>query len=132
MENVAFRNALMRCARVVNEFTLTSGDPGPIPVTKVAGEPWWPRGTKRPRCNSGHAMSFVMQVLFRDVPHLSEKQSILSFHYCRQCALEGKMSHGWYYRDKFAGYDVSIFNVEVMQSEASMKYSLVFFLSVQS
>lgn len=77
------------------------GDPGPVPATKLGGEPWWPQGTPRPHCRkASHRMAFIAQVRLADVPGLEHLASHLySFHYCQQCALLGNMSFGWSERD---------------------------------
>ncbi len=75
----------------------SAGDLGPVPVTKLGGEPWWPEGTPRPVCRKGsHRMAFVAQVLLCNVPGLERFGSHLySFHYCQECTLAGDMSFGW-------------------------------------
>src|SRR5262249_48684289 len=106
-----FQNQLREYTEKTRELVLTPGDPGPIPVTKISGTPWWPAGQPRPKCPNGHAMSFVAQVLLADVPSLEKfSDQLLSFHYCDECSKEGKMSFGW--RDpNHQGYDVTIHEV---------------------
>lgn len=79
----------------VRDWLLTPGDPGPLPVTKFAGVPWWPKGTPRPVCPEGHAMGFVAQVRLADVPGWEADPSLLSFHYCYECMWQGDMASGW-------------------------------------
>src|SRR5262245_46513164 len=39
-----FRHQLREYAEKSRELVLTPGDPGPVPVTKIGGVPWWPAG----------------------------------------------------------------------------------------
>jgi len=88
-----FRSKLMEYSEKTRELVLSAGDPGPKPVTKIGGPPWWPAGRARPTCAKGHAMSFIAQVLLADVPALEQySDRLLSFHYCDKCSKEGKMS----------------------------------------
>ena len=99
-----------RYRRRARIWFLEPGDPGPIPVTKVGGAPWWPAGVDRPRCDRNHTMSFMAQILLGDVPGLeAEGAALLSFHYCTECAYEGRMAWGWTERGR-RGYDVSVFD----------------------
>ncbi|MBB6048955.1 DUF1963 domain-containing protein [Armatimonas rosea] len=79
----------------VRDWLLTPGDPGPLPVTKFAGVPWWPKGTPRPVCPEGHTMGFVAQVRLADVPGWESDPGLLSFHYCYECMWYGDMAFGW-------------------------------------
>ncbi len=103
-----FRAKLREYAKRTREMILTPGDPGLIPVTKISGLPWWPAGRARPRCDRGHAMSFIAQVLLADTPYLEEYgDRLLSFHYCYECSGELNMSFGWGGPNP-KGYDVTI------------------------
>src|SRR5262249_20929120 len=51
-----FQNQLREYTEKTRELVLTPGDPGPMPVTKISGTPWWPAGQPRPKCPNGHAM----------------------------------------------------------------------------
>jgi Domain of unknown function (DUF1963) len=85
----------------VRDWLLTPGDPGPLPVTKFAGVPWWPKGTPRPVCPEGHDMGFVAQVRLADVPGWESDPGLLSFHYCYECM--------WYWGyTESKGYAVTI------------------------
>lgn len=105
-----FRQVLLEHQRPTREMIVAPGDPGCEPITKISGIPWWPADVPRPTCNHGHAMSFMAQFLLSDVPPLeSHDNSLVSFHYCQQCAYEGNMPIGW--NPKFGntpGYDVSV------------------------
>lgn len=105
-----FSEEVLKVAKETRELKL--GPPGAavLPITKVSGAPWWPRGVARPQCTGGHRMSFMLQVRLDDVPGLSETSSALaSFHYCQQCSYEGKMSWGWDAGGGDSGYDVRVF-----------------------
>lgn len=91
----------------VRDWILTPGDPGPLPVTKFAGVPWWPKNTPRPVCPQGHAMGFVVQVRLADVPGWESDPGLLSFHYCYECMWQGDMAFGWGYTEN-QGYAVTI------------------------
>ena len=74
--------------------------------TKIGGQPWWPTGTPRPRCDADHFMNFIAQFQLCEVPGFSpEDRDLLSFHYCMSCAYEGNMPWGWPY-DRDRGYDL--------------------------
>ena len=91
------------------QMDLEPGDPGPVPVTKISGVPWWPKECKRPCCLKGHPLSFMAQILLSDVPELkAHKDTLLSFHYCDQCMLEGAASWGWT-DESNRGYDLTVF-----------------------
>jgi len=95
-------------------MVFTPGDPGPLPVTKVGGVPWWPQGVARPHCPDGHAMSFLLQMRLADIPALAaEDHALLTFHYCQECMYAG---HGaapthicgaWQWDEE--GYDLRVF-----------------------
>ena len=54
-------------------------------------------------------MSFMAQVRLSDVPGFeSEDNTLISFHYCQQCAYDGKMSWGWDCCSNRSGYAVSV------------------------
>lgn len=98
-------------------MVLAAGDPGPIVVTKIGGVPWWPLGRPRPKCERGHHMVFVAQVLLSDVCSFQEyTKALLSFHYCQKCVEQGNMAWGRDDRDN-KGYDVSVF-INVPDKEA--------------
>ncbi|MGH7137574.1 MAG: hypothetical protein ACREHD_17650, partial [Pirellulales bacterium] len=60
----------------------------------------------------GHAMSFVCQVRLSDVPGIEAcGNTLLSFHYCLECAYRGNMSWGWEDPGAAAGYDVALLSV---------------------
>jgi Domain of unknown function (DUF1963) len=95
--------------RKARRLHLTEGDPGPIPVTKLSGVPWWPRGTERPRCEYSHDMAFIAQINLQDVPEFEKGDArLLSFHYCQECAYAGRMAWG-YIVPSHTGYDLSLF-----------------------
>jgi len=100
---------MLKHAKTTREFQTLEGGIEPLPVTKIAGQPWWPEDVPRPKCKDGHTMNFVAQILLSDVslPDMP-RNVLLSFHYCDECSMEGKMSWGW--RDsQNRGYDLSIF-----------------------
>ncbi len=98
-----------RC-RETARMDLAAGDPGPMPVTKLAGVPWWPRGVDRPRCSVGHPMCFYAQVRLRDVPGLETGSDVLlSLHYCVVCMRDTRMSFGFGDREN-RGYAVTLFD----------------------
>ncbi|HOS43534.1 MAG TPA: DUF1963 domain-containing protein, partial [Armatimonadota bacterium] len=89
MEYLPVWNLITPHQEVTRRLVLTPGDPGQLPITKIGGVPWWPDGTPRPHCSQGHAMSFLWQMLLRDVPQLGpDDPGLLSFHYCADCAGE--------------------------------------------
>lgn len=81
----------------VRDLLLTPGDPGPLPITKFAGVPWWPKDVPRPVCPEGHTMGFVAQIRLADVPGWESDPDLLSFHYCYECMWDGDMAFGWGY-----------------------------------
>ena len=89
-------------------MVLTPGDQGPVATTKIGGTPWWPVGTPRPRCHRGHAMAFQAQVLLGDAPAPMAGPGLISFHYCLECAAEGRMSFG-HGDPENTGYSVKVF-----------------------
>jgi hypothetical protein len=112
MKSHDFRNRLTALQRPTRELVLEPGDPGPEPITKIAGVPWWPTNRPRPQCRDGHEMSFVCQVRLCDVPGLQAYHgSLLSFHYCLECSYRGKMSWGWEDPGEAAGYEVALLPV---------------------
>src|SRR5215469_10519145 len=107
-----FCDRLLAHLRPTRELILEPGDPGPAPLTKVGGIPWWPTARPRPHCRDGHPMSFVFQVRLSDVPGLEAcREGLLSFHYCLECSYGGNMSWGWEDPGAAAGYDVAILPV---------------------
>jgi uncharacterized protein YwqG len=130
-----FRQAMLRHAKKTREFQVLEGADEPLPVTKIAGKPWWPEGIQRPICRFGHKMNFIAQILLSDVPISNMPQnSLLSFHYCDQCTSDGKMSYGWYDKEN-RGYDLSIFdNIDnqatdtkgIVASSLTKSYSISF------
>jgi uncharacterized protein YwqG len=113
-----FRSMMLKDQRLARELIVTPGDPGSVPFTKLSGIPWWPDGIQRPKCNEGHLMSFVAQFLLSVIPTLSEYgQTLLSFHYCQECAWLGNMAWGWT-TPEVSGYDFSILlNVDSTKSD---------------
>jgi uncharacterized protein YwqG len=109
---------MLRHAKRTREFQVLEGADKPLPVTKIAGKPWWPEGIKRPICKFGHNMNFIAQILLSDVPLPNMAQnSLLSFHYCDKCTSDGKMSYGWHDK-KNRSYDLSIFdNVSIQTAD---------------
>ena len=105
-----FRQQLLENQRPTREMIITSGDPGCEPITKISGVPWWPTGLSRPTCGNGHPMSFMAQFRLSDIPLFeSQRDSLVSFHYCEQCSYEGNMSFGWNADyGNITGYDVSV------------------------
>ena len=82
---------------------------GQSSVMRIGGNPWWPKGTERPRCNDGHEMSFIAQINLSDLPQNEQNiYGLVSFHYCIQCQNEGNMAFGWNY-DENKNYDVRVF-----------------------
>ena len=105
-----FRQAMLRHSKKTREFQVLEGADEPLPVTKISGKPWWPKGIQRPVCRFGHNMNFITQILLSDVPLPNMPRNVLlSFHYCGKCTSDGKMSYGWYDKEN-RGYDLSIFD----------------------
>jgi hypothetical protein len=103
-----FRQVMLKLSKPTRELQVQPGGQEPDPVTKISGQPWWPQGVERPKCKHGHYMNFVAQVLLSDVPGLNlPEHTLLSFHYCDTCTMEGRMPFGWEDRENH-GYDVSI------------------------
>ena len=86
---------LGKCRRRYLGLDLSPGDSGQVPITKLSGVPWWPHGIERPRCVDGHLMSFIVQIRLDEVPGFDQSPTLLSFHYCDQCAHDGRMAWGW-------------------------------------
>jgi hypothetical protein len=104
-----FRQQLCKHKRLTRELIVERGDPGCEPITKISGVPWWPAGLARPMCGVGHLMSFMAQVRLSDVPGFeSQDETLISFHYCQQCAYDGNMSFGWDCCSNRSGYAVSV------------------------
>jgi uncharacterized protein YwqG len=105
-----FRDKMREHERPTRELVVERCDQGPEPVTKISGTPWWPSGVPRPSCPHGHAMCFIAQVRLSDVPGLeTTDSSLLSFHYCDECSINGAMPWGWKDTGTRGSYDVSIF-----------------------
>lgn len=118
-----FRDRLLAHQRPTRELLLQPGDPGPVPLTKVGGSPWWPAARPRPHCRDGHAMAFVFQLRLSDVPAFESCQdALLSFHYCLDCSNRGNMSWGWEDPGTSAGYDVAVLPIrhETQVDDAGM------------
>jgi uncharacterized protein YwqG len=115
-----FTQLLSKLAKPTREFKVSQDSEKPLPVTKVAGEPWWPAGMSRPKCRHGHSMAFVAQILLSDVP-LSDMpaNALLSFHYCNECTMGGQMSFG-FFDDENDGYDLTIL-YDIDKADADMK-----------
>ena len=106
---------LKRQERPCLRMVLKPGDPGPVFATKIGGIPWWPKGLGRPRCSRrNHPMSFMSQIFLKDVPSLDSDNTLLSFHYCEHCALDGFMAHGLSDPDP-GGYDLRLFKADTKQ-----------------
>jgi hypothetical protein len=113
-----FRQAITPLQRFTRRLLITPGDPGPLPVTKLGGVPWWPLGTPRPRCADGHSMAFLAQVRLADVPAFSpDDLGLLSFHFCEECMAVGKVAFGSDEPPSYpgapamnAGFDLRIFS----------------------
>ena len=102
MNENEFEENLAALSKDSQKVEARPGDPGPAPVTKLGGEPWWPKGTTRPICRrAGHPMAFIAQIRLSDVPGCEQLTSHLySFHYCHECTLAGDMSFGWASHDQ--------------------------------
>ncbi len=104
-----FRNDMLKLAKPTRELLVQEGQEEPLPVTKVAGQPWWPKDIERPTCKHGHSMNFIAQILLSDVPLPNmPENALLSFHYCDECTKNGQMSFGCFDTEN-RGYDLSIF-----------------------
>jgi|GEM_PF-1942502 len=115
-----FRQAMLRHQKKTREFHVQEGENEPSPVTKIAGQPWWPEGIQRPKCKCGHAMNFIAQFLLSDVPLPNmPENSLLSFHYCDKCTSDGRMSYGWVDKEN-SGYDLSIF-YDINKTKSDMR-----------
>jgi uncharacterized protein YwqG len=108
MNNPAWKIELQRQTFETRKMVLKPGDPGPLPVTKVGGAPWWPESQARPKCWQGHRLAFMAQVALGDVVQLAPDPGLLSFHYCDECAHLGTMSSGREKEDR-RGHDVRVF-----------------------
>jgi uncharacterized protein YwqG len=83
---------------------------GQSSITRIGGNPWWPEGTERPRCEDGHNMSFIAQINLSDLPqNESNILGLVSFHYCIQCQYEGNMAFGWNHEEN-KNYDIRVFS----------------------
>ncbi|HUR39373.1 MAG TPA: DUF1963 domain-containing protein, partial [Planctomycetota bacterium] len=108
MNNPAWKIELQRQTFETRKMLLKPGDPGPLPVTKVGGVPWWPEGQARPQCWQGHRLAFMAQVALDDVAQLAPDPGLLSFHYCDECAHLGTVSFGGENEDRRC-HDVRVF-----------------------
>jgi uncharacterized protein YwqG len=108
MEEPGWKIELRRQSLETRRMILEPGDPGPVPVTKVGGAPWWPAAASRPTCWQGHPLAFMAQVALADVPQLDPDPGLLSFHYCDECGRSGYVSFGGG-EDEHRGYDVQVF-----------------------
>jgi len=104
-----FVKKLAKFERPFIRLELSEGDPGPLPVMKLGGVPWWPKGIERPRCVDGHDMGFVAQIRLDEVPGFDQPPMLLSFHYCEICTYEGKMPFGWEDAGHQLRYRLSLF-----------------------
>jgi len=114
-----FRQAMLKLAKPTRELQVQPGGQEPEPITKISGQPWWPEGIERPKCKHGHYMNFVAQILLSDVPGLGlPDNTLLSFHYCETCTMEGRMPFGWEDKEN-QGYDLSILqDIDKRKSDA--------------
>lgn len=104
-----FRNDMLKFTKPTREFLVKEGQEEPLPVTKIAGQPWWPEEVERPKCKHGHAMNFIAQILLSDVPLPNmPENALLSFHYCDQCTQEGRTSYGFFDIEN-KEYNLSVF-----------------------
>lgn len=109
-------NRLLARKRPTRLLKDAPGDPGPFPVTKIGGIPFWPRGLDRPTCSLGHRMAFLAQIRLGDVPGWNDANGLLSLHYCVECLGRGIMSLGLEDRKNgpfggtpgHVGYDVTV------------------------
>lgn len=109
MTSEEFIHKLEELKRPTREMLITPGDPGCNLITKISGVPWWPADHNRPTCSKGHFLSFIGQFLLSDIPNFeSHADSLVSFHYCQQCAYDGNMSFGWEPLEDDTRYDVTI------------------------
>ena len=108
MNNPAWKIELQRQTFETRKMVLKPGDPGPLPVTKVGGAPWWPESQARPKCWQGHRLAFMAQVALGDVVQLAPDPGLLSFHYCDECSRLGYISFGRENEDR-RGHDVRVF-----------------------
>ena len=76
MNNPAWKIELQRQTFETRKMILKPGDPGPLPVTKVGGAPWWPESEARPKCWQGHRLAFMAQVALGDVGQLALAEQI--------------------------------------------------------
>jgi hypothetical protein len=105
MSPIARQDVALKSTRLWNP---AAEEPGQTPVSKISGEPWWPKGVKRPRCERNHAMTFLWQVRLAEVPGLDTDSGLVSFHYCLGCSKAGRPSFGWAIPEVGA-YDVTVF-----------------------
>lgn len=105
-----FTQKMQKLTKPTREFKVSEDAEQPLPLTKIAGQPWWPEGMLRPKCKHGHNMAFIAQILLSDVPLPSmPENTLLSFHYCNECTMAGQMSFGCF-DDQNNGYDLTLLN----------------------
>ena len=102
--------ALKDYEKPYQRMEFATGDAGPVPITKVGGAPWWPENEERPICVDGHPMAFVLQVRVDEIPGWNQPPTLLSFHYCDECKLNGNMSFGWDEKGHQLRYNVRLFS----------------------
>jgi uncharacterized protein YwqG len=110
MTGADFHKRLATYDRPFARMDMTPGDPGQEPITKLSGAPWWPSGKRRPVCVDGHGMAFIAQIRLDQVPGFRQPPTLLSFHYCDECAYRGKMAWGWADERSQSRYNLSLFS----------------------
>ncbi|MCH8923289.1 MAG: DUF1963 domain-containing protein [Planctomycetes bacterium] len=116
MTDDAIIQQLSKLRRPFSRLILSGGDPGQVPVTKLSGAPWWPRGVPRPTCVDGHLMAFIAQIRLDEVPGFDPRPTLISFHYCDQCTYDGKMPWGWEEDGRQRRYNVAVFSAADIKS----------------
>ena len=75
---------------------------------KVITSQWEIPDYIRHKCKDGHNMSFIAQILLSYVPLPDmPENTLLSFHYCNECTMAGRMSWGCNDAEN-RGYELSI------------------------
>jgi uncharacterized protein YwqG len=113
-----FCQQMLQFTKPTRELIMQESVGETLPVTQIAGKPWWPEGVERPKCQDGHIMHFIAQILLSDAP-LSDmpQNALLSFHYCEECAECGNMPWGLAGK-RGEGYDLRIFyDINYKQSD---------------
>ena len=108
-QNDDLSERLKKFNRPYARMNFSPSDPGPVPITKLSGAPWWPENVARPTCVDGHKMSFIGQFRLDEVPNQQQPPSLFSFHYCEQCMFDGTMPLGWEDEGHQLRYNLSIF-----------------------